>query len=149
MGFARLLFAGAVAAVVIVGFKALDQGAATSDSAATSVNVAASAAPSPPKPPPAWKQVTLAKYDVRKDGFGTVAIGDFTLQNDNSFAVKDVLLACTFYGASGTGLTERTVTIYETIPAKKSKRSKNINVGFIHQQAQTTSCRVVDVSPAT
>jgi hypothetical protein len=145
MGFGRLVFAGGLAAAVIVGFKSIDVAAPPTSAVAPVPAVA----PSPPPPPPAWKQVTIAKYDLRKDGFGTVAIGDFTLQNDNSFAVKDVLLACTFYGASGTGLTERTVTIYETIPAKKSKRSKGINVGFIHQQAQTTSCRVVDVSRAT
>jgi hypothetical protein len=83
-----------------------------------------------------------------KGGFGSVALVDVSFSNDNKIAVKDAELTCWFYGASGTELSRQTKTIYEIFPAGKTKRIKNINMGFVPDQASKASCAAGSVSRA-
>lgn len=89
----------------------------------------------------------MSKPAWRKGGFGIVAVADFTFANDNSVAVRDVTIGCTFYGASGTQLGTGEQTIYQTFPAKKSTVVREVNLGFINSQSATASCAVDKVVP--
>lgn len=115
----------------------------------STTTVAMPAAPAKPREPDPWENFKISKYQMQKAGFGVVGVADFTFRNDNAYAVKDALVACSFYGASGTKLGERQVTVYEAFPAQKSRTVKGVNVGFINDQARSSECRIVLVSRAT
>jgi hypothetical protein len=116
--------------------------------------------PSPvsPRPTPAAAQSTAASLPPptidfsahmnawEKGGFGSIALVDVSFSNDNKIAVKDVELICSFYGPSGTQLSRAAKTIYEIFPAGKMKRIKNINMGFISDQASNASCEAGKVT---
>lgn len=93
--------------------------------------------------PLATEQLTIAKSEWTKGGFGNIALVHVTLKNAGKQAVKDVDLRCHFYGPSGTEISNSIVTVFETIGAGKSKRSKELNLGFIDSQVQTAGCEIV------
>jgi len=80
------------------------------------------------------------------NGAANVALATFTLKNAGRSAVKDVAINCSFYGPSGSIASTASVRVLVTIPAGKSKTSKELNLGFIDQQAVRASCRIVDAS---
>lgn len=88
--------------------------------------------------------ITLG-YKWTKDGFGTIMMVDFTLTNRSPFDAKDITVTCTHYAPSGTEIDSNTRTIYEVVPAHGKKVIKDFNMGFIHSQAASTSCRIDDL----
>lgn len=137
-----LLFLAGIVTVMWLG--SAEQGRAPEPAATGSV-----AAPAKPREPDPWDNFEITKLEVLKGGFGAVAIADLTFRNGNAYPVKDALVACSFYGASGTKILERQTTVYETFPAKKSRTIKGVNVGFITEQVRSSLCRIVLVSRAT
>lgn len=85
-------------------------------------------------------------FEWRAGGFGSIAIVDLTFKNENTIAVKDPVVECTFYGASGTKISTKTQTIYRSFGPKKSGTAKGISLGFINQQSATGACRVMSVT---
>jgi hypothetical protein len=90
-----------------------------------------------------WDSISVTKTNWVKGGFGSIALLHLTLKNSSTRAVRDVNLNCYFYGPSGSEISHTNVTVYETIPAGKSKTSKELNLGFIDTQVQTGSCHVI------
>ena len=78
-------------------------------------------------------------------GFGVVMVADFTVTNKNAFDVKDIEVTCKSYGASGTSLGSVDHTIYDVVKAGKTRKFKDVNVGFINSQASKANCEVTDV----
>ena len=74
---------------------------------------------------------------------------DLTLENTNSFPIKDVEVTCQDYGNSGTLIDRNVRTVYEVVKAKSSKAISNFNMGFIHSQATKSSCSVSGFQKAT
>lgn len=107
------------------------------------------AAPPPPNQRALDKQYAISaaimNYKWRKSAGGNVMQADFTILNQSDNAIKDVKITCTHYAKSGTKIDSNTRTIYEIFPAKKSKTVKDFNMGFIHSQANSTSCEIVDL----
>jgi len=85
------------------------------------------------------------KYDWKKGGFDTVMIADFTITNKNSFSIKDIGISCEHYAQSGTRIDSNQNTIYQTVGAGKTKKIKDFNMGFIHSQAASSSCKVTNL----
>ena len=56
---------------------------------------------------------------------------------------------CTHSAPSGTEIDSNTRTIYELVPAGSKKVVKDFNMGFIHSQAASTYCQIVDYAVAT
>jgi hypothetical protein len=67
------------------------------------------------------QHLTLAKSSWRKGGFDSVAFGTFSVKNDNTVPVKDIEIACDFFGKSGTRINSGSATIFDTAPPKKDK----------------------------
>lgn len=88
-------------------------------------------------------QLTISKTEWVKGGFGSIALLHLTFKNAGKRAVKDINLNCYFYGSSGTEISHTNVTVFETFPAGKSKRSAELNLGFIDSQVQTGSCHII------
>ncbi len=80
-----------------------------------------------------------------KQGFGNVMEANFTVHNENDFAVKDVEVRCVSSAPSGTVIDSNTRTIYERFEAGKVKRVAKFNMGFINSQATSTSCSIRDL----
>jgi hypothetical protein len=89
-------------------------------------------------------KVTIAAYNWTKGGFDSVMMLDFTVRNDNDYAIKDVTIRCEHSAKSGTNIVSNTRTIYERVPAHGALSKSKFNMGFIHSQIDTSSCRVTD-----
>ena len=76
-------------------------------------------------------------------GFGTVGVMNVIITNENPYLVKDITITCSFSAKSGTLLSEKVHTIYDTIEPKKSKAFKNINIGFIDNQSARAGCSLI------
>lgn len=85
------------------------------------------------------------KYDWGKGGFDNVMEANFTIENQSKYNIKDVEIKCTHYGKSGTAIDSNTRTIYDIVKAKSKKRFDKFNMGFIHTQANSSSCEITDL----
>jgi hypothetical protein len=90
--------------------------------------------------------VSLAKFDWRKGGFGTVVVATFWIKNNEAFPVKDVDVACELFGKSGTVLGAVASTIYQTIPPHSQRVIRDLNMGsgvvLDMNQAASANCKI-------
>lgn len=106
-----------------------------------------SGASGPAAPDP--KQVALAALEMKdirwaKGGFDSIMMLNATIQNSGTSSVKDIKIKCDHSSNSGTQIDSNTGVVYEVFPAGKSKKIKDFNMGFIHSQATSTTCRITD-----
>lgn len=92
--------------------------------------------------PPATR-MDISRQSWKTGGFGSVGIMTFTLSNANSYAVKDFVVSCSFYGNSGTLLGLRQHTVYETLKPKSKRTFRDVNIGFIPNQSSRGGCDIV------
>lgn len=91
------------------------------------------------------KGMVSLDYKWSKDGFGTIMMVDFVFTNKSPYPAKDLTVTCTHYAPSGTVIDSNTRTIYEIIPAKRTKKVNDFNMGFIHSQAASSICKIDDL----
>lgn len=90
-------------------------------------------------------QSVQLEYSWSKSGFGNVMVADFTVKNPTQYRFKDFEIRCDHAGPSGTHIDSNTRTMYEVVQPKSTKKMKGVNMGFIHSQAATSSCRITDL----
>lgn len=90
----------------------------------------------------------LDKIDWQRGGFGAVAIATMTFNNQTEFAVKDIVLTCSFFAPSGTRIHQKVHVVYERIASKKKKTVREVNLGFIPSQAHSATCMIEGAQPA-
>lgn len=76
-----------------------------------------------------------------RGGFNSVMLADFSIENRNDFDVKDIEITCTHSAKSGTVIGKSSKTIYEIFPARNFSSVNRFNMGFIHSQTESISCR--------
>jgi hypothetical protein len=81
----------------------------------------------------------------RKDAFGTAMVADFTVHNPTEYRFKDFEITCTHSAPSGTVIDFNTETIYEIVEPRSVKRMPNVDMGFIHNQAVRSVCKMTDL----
>jgi hypothetical protein len=91
-------------------------------------------------------QLEIEKLGWYKSRFDNVMMVNVTFKNKGTRDVKDIELTCEHYASSGTKIDSNSRVIYEIVKAGKSKRVRNFNMGFIHSQAVSTSCRITDLT---
>lgn len=96
----------------------------------------------PPKVPTPEETLVLNVIDSEAAGFGAMLKIAFSIENKGEKDVKDIELACTLYGASGTKLGEPSKTLYQVIKAHQKKTIKHFNMGFAHSQTDRYSCYI-------
>jgi hypothetical protein len=96
----------------------------------------------------ALQSTTIAKYHGRKDELGMVLYETFTVRNDGAAAVKDLKIKCENEAPSGTTLDSNTRTIYEIVPAHRSRTFANFNMGFVDPQTSRSGCQIEDLTLA-
>ncbi|MBU0824289.1 MAG: hypothetical protein KKA44_14175 [Alphaproteobacteria bacterium] len=84
----------------------------------------------------------------RKEGFGNVLVVDLTIRNDSLSNLKDFIISCETKGNSGTTIDVNRRPIYDVVDARTSRTFREINMGFINNQAASTDCRVEGASIA-
>lgn len=93
-------------------------------------------------PAHAYRGVVLKKSSATKEGFGTVFVGTFTIKNENAYAVKDIEITCEHYGRRGMKLSTTSKTIHDALKAGQTRTFRDVNVGFISDQAERYSCEI-------
>ena len=108
--------------------------------------------PAPQRSAQELKALALSKISISDWSWQTpgdiVMIADFTFRNGNPFYVKDLKVLCVHTAPSGTVIDWNTRTIYEIVPAYGSKSVRQFNMGLIHSQAQSSSCKIIDFEMA-
>ncbi len=88
--------------------------------------------------------VEVKSWSWSLEGYHDIAIiSHLTLKNNNSFAIKDVLINVKNYSSSGTLLNSKDYTIYDIVPANRIKTFKNINLGFVNSQSKSSSISII------
>jgi hypothetical protein len=80
-----------------------------------------------------------------KGGFENIMMADFTIDNKGERDIKDIEITCDHMGKSGTRIDSNTRTIYDIVKAKSRKKFNKFNMGLIHSQAASSSCRISDL----
>lgn len=86
-------------------------------------------------------QVAL-DYTWKKGGFGSIMEADFRVKNNSDHSIKDIEIQCNHYAKSGTKVDSNSRTMYDVIGPNSIQSYQDFNMGFIHDQANTTSCLV-------
>ncbi len=69
---------------------------------------------------------------------------DVKIQNNSDFLVKDFVIECLVYGASGTQLEVKKQTVFDLLQPKQSKTIKELNFGLINNQMAKYGCQIDD-----
>ena len=88
----------------------------------------------------------ISSQSWRRGGLGSKALITFTLRNANSYAVKDIEIACAFARRDGSHLTDRKRVISDTINMKSRKTYAGMLVGFVNINANKAKCSLVTAS---
>lgn len=104
----------------------------------------------PPSSTPSPHRVAMDNMEImdfswEKSGFGSVMIFHGSIVNKGEALVKDVKIKCVHFSASKSPLGESKETAYEFFPPGKTVKIKDLNMGFINDQAVSTRCNVVDL----
>jgi len=70
---------------------------------------------------------------------------NFVVYNDNGFDIRDIEVECVHFANSGTQIDRNVRTIYEVIPALSRKGVSGFSMGFIHSQAERSTCSIISV----
>jgi hypothetical protein len=81
-----------------------------------------------------------------KDGFDNIMKGNFTIHNKSSHDIKDIEITCSHFAKSGTQIDRNTRTLFEIVKAGSTRKFADFNMGFIHSQTNTTSCKITDAT---
>ena len=99
---------------------------------------------------PKDEALRLAKLDYSwaKEGFGNIMMANFTVTNPSKYRLKDLKITCNHFAKSGTEIDKNSQTIYDVIKPGQKKHFPNVNMGFIHTQAASSYCKIVDLETA-
>ena len=81
-------------------------------------------------------------YSWQVEEIVPVMTADFTITNNSLYDVKDIEIKCQHFSKSGTNIDSNSRTIYEIFPSGKSRYFPEFNMGFIHDQASKTACKI-------
>lgn len=100
--------------------------------------------PSSPRNSPSLTSVRL-EYQYSK-GRSNVLFLNFTISNDNSYAVSDYTITCKQYGASGSHLGSISKKIYGNVEAKGKQGFDGFEMGLADSQAKRVTCEVTNLA---
>lgn len=71
-----------------------------------------------------------------------LAVGSFTIHNKSTHIIKDIEVSCSYYARSGTKIDVVKKTIYDIVNKESSETFKNVNMGFMNENAYNYVCKV-------
>lgn len=90
------------------------------------------------------KYLSVLKTSWQKGGFGSVGLNNITFKNEGVLTAYDITVKMTFFGESGTELSSADRVLTIVVPPGKSKRSGEINFGFINQLSERAKTDIID-----
>jgi hypothetical protein len=103
------------------------------------------AAPASGAPPVAGLKISSQSW--RRGGLGSNALFNFTLRNNNDYAVGDIEVACAFTRRDGSHLTDRKRVIPDAMVNMKSRKTfARVHIGFVNINANKAKCALVAAS---
>jgi hypothetical protein len=102
--------------------------------------------PTQPADPPAVNGLSISSQSWRRGGLGSQALVNFTLRNNNDYAVKDIELVCAFTRRDGSHLTDRKRVIPDTVAMRSRKTFAHMLMGFVNINASRANCVPVAAS---
>lgn len=84
-------------------------------------------------------------FEWGKTGFDSVMEINMTIKNNGTKDIKDLTVECVHSSNSGTVVDRNKREVYEVIKVGETKKINNFNMGFIHSQATSSGCSVVDL----
>lgn len=95
--------------------------------------------------PESFRRAAGPQVDIVANASSLRTVASLTLKitSKSDAWLKDAMIKCQFYGESRTKLGESTRTIYREFAPKKSMIAREINFGFVHQEARSVGCEVV------
>jgi len=76
------------------------------------------------------------------DGPGSLLFGDFTIQNDNETAVRDIQISCETKGDRGAAPNAMAPMILERIESKKARTFRGVLGGVKNQRSGVPNCTI-------
>ena len=99
---------------------------------------------STPEKPDPIKQLKF-NFQWTLGGFGnTMLLKNVAIYNPTTTPMKDPLIRCSLYAASGTHVGDTDFTVYQPLRVKGKITVQEINMGFVNSQAAKASCRIVN-----
>jgi hypothetical protein len=99
-----------------------------------------------PEQPAPVDRLTISSQSWRRGGLGSNAFVTMTLRNENSYAVKNVDIACAFSRPDGSHLTDRSRVIPDIVNMKSRKTFVRLHIGFINVNAAKAKCAPIGAS---
>lgn len=91
--------------------------------------------------------LTISSQSWRRGGLGSNALFNFTVRNNNDYAVGDIEIACTFTRRDGSPLTERKRVIPDGVVDMKSRKTfARVHIAFVNINANKAKCALVAAS---
>jgi hypothetical protein len=81
-------------------------------------------------------------YSWGREGFGSIMTANFIIENNSEYDIKDLEIMCAHYAKSGTKIDSNKRKIFEVVKANSTKSFPNFNMGFIHEQVNSSSCLI-------
>ena len=130
--------------LVFIGLGVLGSLVSTTSRHGTADHENSVVAPEPPDP----KVTAMADAKVAFHCYtGSILLCDFTVSNNNSdFIIKDIEITCKAFGKSETEIDSNKRTIYDKVESHSKKRFPKFNMGFVHSQAVSSSCRITNLT---
>lgn len=69
-----------------------------------------------------------------------ILFANFTAENMGNVAVRDWIVTCVAYGASGTPIDSAAITRYDVLEAKTAREYEGIEIGPTHSQVAAVRC---------
>lgn len=106
-----------------------------------------SIAPQPSARDRALAQVQLSDVEWYKSAGGSIMMLSAVVTNSGPGPVKDITIECQHSSNSGTRIDSNIRTIYERYPAGVPTPITDFNMGFMHDQATRSTCRIINAAP--
>ncbi|BCA94440.1 hypothetical protein TUM19329_08010 [Legionella antarctica] len=87
---------------------------------------------------------TSLEYTLNNLLFGTMLAPDFTIKNLNNVPIKDITIQCDELDSRGSLIDSMKNTINDTIPAKRTKKFQELNMGYISNPS-SINCKIISV----
>jgi hypothetical protein len=95
------------------------------------------------KPGPSVRDLEVADFQWSLQGFGNVMIlNSVTVKNKSSVAWRDLAIVCEVFGKSGTKVGSTLRVIFDVVPAAGKKKFRDVNMGFVSDQAANANCTI-------
>jgi hypothetical protein len=80
--------------------------------------------------PDQFRSVQVSNWNWHRDGFGSLIVPDFTLENKNSFAVADIEITCALFDDNNALIDVKVFQLHQMLKERSSRAIGALNLGY-------------------